>query len=147
MLIEKQRKTMTDTKGKCQRTVQASGSKLNETKVSKQKEMQMRKKQTRRGDKKIGRKPSKIMKTACIQDHEKGEKASRPKSLAKHDLALSADTTHNKDNICGNCEFEYGGSDDPLIEDSWSQCKDCTRWCHESCGTTLNMQFCCAKCE
>ncbi|KAL3886289.1 hypothetical protein ACJMK2_026296 [Sinanodonta woodiana] len=82
-----------------------------------------------------------------MEDHEKGEKVSGSKSVAKHDLVLTTDTAHNKDNICGYCEFEYGKINDPLIEDSLSQYKGCSRWCHVSCRTTLNMQFRCAKCD
>ncbi|KAL3856614.1 hypothetical protein ACJMK2_011349, partial [Sinanodonta woodiana] len=53
MLFEKHKKTITNAKGKYYSTVQASGSRRYETKVSKHKDMRTKKKQTRREDKQI----------------------------------------------------------------------------------------------
>jgi len=47
---------------------------------------------------------------------------------------------------CGNCGFQYGEPNDPLIEDDWLVCVHCAKWCHFSCGTVRKKTFACHKC-
>jgi len=75
-------------------------------------------------------------------------KAQKVNTKAKNIKSIGRPNSVVKDNDnCGNCGFQYGEPNDPLIEDDWLVCVHCAKWCHFSCGIVLRKKtFACHKC-
>jgi len=71
----------------------------------------------------------------------KSGKRSQSSIAKKPKLAVNEDKTP-----CGYCNYVYGDSDDPLLDEDWFACAKCNGWCHESCGTCVKRQFHCYCC-
>lgn len=110
-----------------------------------------RKKQERK-DRAESKKLERAIKQKMKQDTAKGS-SGKKRQASRNTTKRNKKTTrpvapdNSLSNVCGNCGFTYGEADDPLIQDTWWQCMNCQRWCHESCGTTGQFGFVCAACE
>ena len=98
------------------------------------------------------KKLERAMKQKMKQDTRKGScgkkrHTSRTPFKRSKKVTVPTEPENSVMNTCSNCGFSYGEAEDPLIDDTWSQCITCHHWCHDSCGTAGGFGFVCAACE